>query len=494
MKKNQPNIIYILADDLGYGDLSCFNEESKIATPHLNSLAQSGMKFTDAHSTSALCTPSRYSILTGRYSWRSKLKRGVIGGYSPSIIEEERLTIGNILKQANYQTSFIGKWHLGLDWTCEGPLIEAENFGTTPGILYDKPIGKTPIAFGFDYFYGISASLDMPPYVYIENNRVVEVPNHTTAGERGMKYWRAGPTAPNFKHEEVLPHFTNKVIKKIDERDENPFFVFYSLTGPHTPILPSEEFLGKSKTNLYGDFLMMCDAMIGKIIEKLEREQLTENTIVIFASDNGAAPIIGFEALQELGHYPSGPYRGAKADIYEGGHRIPMIVKWPLKIKAGTTCDETVSLADFIATVSEIVAVPLEGTVGEDSLSQLPLWMDSNHLKNEQGTIVNHSDDGSLAIRQGDWKLITCPGSGGWSFPSEPEDLIGLPEMQLYHLGEDPEETVNCIDQNPEIKEELLLLLKNNIENGRTTPGDISENTGGNRWEAIRWIENISHY
>lgn len=491
MARDQPNIIYILADDLGYGDLSCFNEESKIATPHLDNLAKSGMKFTDAHSSSALCTPSRYSILTGRYNWRSKLKRGVIGGYSPSILEDNRLTVGDLLKKANYQTSFIGKWHLGLEWACQGPLVEVENFGVTPGILYDEPIGKSPVAFGFDYFYGISASLDMPPYVYIENDRVVEVPDRVTAGESGMKFWRAGPTAPNFKHEDVLPHFTNKVLEQIDQRNEHPFFIFYSLTGPHTPILPSEAFIGQSKTNLYGDFLMMCDEMIGKIVQKVAEEGLTEDTIIIFASDNGAAPVINFDELQALGHYPSGEYRGAKADIYEGGHRIPMIVKWPNRMKGDTVCEETVSLVDFIATLSEVVGVPLTDSTGEDSVSNLSLWTNQQNAQKIHEAIVNHSDDGSLAIRKDQWKLVTCPGSGGWSFPKEPEELMGLPEMQLFDLEKDPAETTNIIEDYPEIHRALLLLLKRYIEKGRTTIGEPRSNSGGNAWEEISWIETI---
>lgn len=491
MTQKKPNILYILADDLGYGDLSCFNEDSKIDTPHLNQLARTGMKFTDAHSSSALCTPSRYSILTGRYNWRSRLKRGVIGGYSPSILEERHFTVGNLLKQANYQTSFIGKWHLGLDWVCDGPLIEAENFGTTPGIRYDQPIGRSPVMYGFDYFYGISASLDMPPYVYIENDYVVEQPDHVTVGESGMQFWREGPTAPSFKHADVLPHLTNKVLTQIEEKDENPFFIFYSLTGPHTPMLPSESFKGRSKTNLYGDFLMMCDAMVGRIIEKIEQAGLTEDTIIIFASDNGAAPVVNFSELEALGHFPSKEYRGAKADIYEGGHRIPMIVKWPRQIKAGATCHQTISLVDLIATLSDVVQVPLDERVGEDSLSNLSLWLEPEAEQRIHEAIVNHSDDGSLAIRQGNWKLITCPGSGGWSFPTKPEDLVGLPEMQLFNLKKDPAETTNILSEHPSKQRELLALLKKYIEDGRTTEGPVVENVGGNSWEEICWIKGM---
>ena len=489
MTSNKPNIIYILADDLGYGDLSCFNVESQISTPHLNDLANLGMRFTDAHSSSALCTPSRYSILTGRYNWRSKLKRGVVGGYTPSILEDDRTTVGDLLKKANYQTSLIGKWHLGLDWTTEGPLVEPQNFGEALGILYDQPIGKTPVDYGFDYFYGISASLDMPPYVFIENNRVEELPDKITEGKVGMQFWRKGPTAPNFFHEDVLERFTEKVMDIIDQRTEDPFFIFYSLTGPHTPILPREEFIGKSATNLYGDFVMMCDEMIGNIVQKLEEEDLTDDTIVIFASDNGAAPIINFEELEALGHFPSKHYRGAKADIYEGGHRIPMIVKWPNRIAANTLCDETVCLTDFIATISDLVEIPLEDSVGEDSVSNLPLWNESVVEVESRLGIVHHSDDGSLAIRKGSWKLETCPGSGGWSFPSTKEELIGLPPMQLYDLEKDPSETTNLYESNPDISLELLKLLEKYIKDGRSTNGEKQVNEMGNYWNEIEWIK-----
>lgn len=483
-RQNFPNIIYILADDMGYGDLSCLNENSKLNTVNFDRMAQEGMVFTDAHSSSAVCTPSRYSIITGRYNWRSTLKSGVLNGYSECMIENGRMTAASLLKKAGYRTSCIGKWHLGMSWEKTGPNPE--------DVDYTKPIKNGPIDFGFDYYYGISASLDMPPYVYIENNRATSIPDHITGSEKrpGNKaWWRQGPTASDFRHEEVLPRLTGKVLDTIDQYNESPFFIYFPLPAPHTPVLPTAEFRGKSGTNEYGDFVLMCDDVVGQVLRKLEEKGLADNTIVIFASDNGCSPEADYEELANVGHNPSYIFRGHKADIYEGGHRIPLIVKWPERIAPGRISNEPVCLVDFLATVADIVGITLPEDAGEDSVSNLPVWLEKEYSHPLREAIVHHSINGSFSIRKGDWKLELCPGSGGWSHPKPGQEPEGTPSVQLYDLRTDIRERSNVCDQFPEIVEELKKLLVKYIMEGRSTSGNPQRNTGGEYWPQLSWMK-----
>jgi len=328
MAQKRPNIVYILADDMGYGDLSCLNENSKLHTQNMDRLAQEGMVFTDAHASSSVCTPSRYSILTGRYNWRSRLKKGVFNGYTEHLIEDGRTTVASLLKEHGYQTACIGKWHLGMDWQW------AKKGESLDDVDYTKPIRFGPNACGFDYFYGISASLDMPPYVYIENDRVIVAPDRITKNDGAKEHWREGATAPDFIHEEVLPKTAERVTQCIDTyaKKDQPFLIYFPLSAPHMPILPAKSYRGKSATNAYGDFVLMVDDVVGQVMDSLDKNGITENTIVIVTSDNGCAPRANFEELAQVGHYPSYHFRGYKADIYEGGHRIPLIVRWPERI------------------------------------------------------------------------------------------------------------------------------------------------------------------
>ncbi|MBN3522964.1 sulfatase family protein [Paenibacillus apiarius] len=485
MMKRQPNMIYILADDMGYGDISCLNDNSKINTPNLDRLGKEGIIFTDAHSSSAVCTPSRYSILTGRYNWRSALKEGVLGGYSRSIIEQGRMTVADLLKQAGYYTACFGKWHLGLDW---------QKSGDTPAeVDFSKPIQNGPSDLGFDEFYGISASLDMPPYVYIENDKATQLPDQVTRNDDKKGFWREGPTAPDFRHEEVLPRLTQKVLDRIEQfgasSGSEPFFIYYPLPAPHTPILPTADFKGKSGTNLYGDFVLMCDDVIGLIMSKLESCGLADNTILVFTSDNGCSPSADYGELARVGHNPSYVFRGHKADIYEGGHRIPLLVRWPAQIAAGTIIEEPVCLVDFMATAADIAGLPLPDNAGEDSVSQLPLWLGQAREQPLREAIVHHSIDGSFSIRKGEWKLELCPGSGGWSDPMPGAEPEGTPSFQLYRLSEDIGERHNLAERHPEVVLELKELLTRYIKDGRSTPGKPQPNTGAPRWGQLHWMQ-----
>lgn len=493
MKRNKrPNIIYVLADDMGYGDLSCLNEDSKINTVNFDRMAKEGLLFTDAHSSSAVCTPSRYSILTGRYNWRSNLKEGVLGGFSLPLIEEGRETVASLLKKVHYNTACFGKWHLGLGWARKNGYQGLEGDLELGGnIDYSKPIEKGPNEYGFDYFYGISASLDMPPYVYIENDRVTSEVDRITVSDDAMGWWREGDTGADFVHEDVLLNLRDRVLDKIDEysQKEDPFFIYFPLTAPHTPILPSEEFIGKSGTNAYGDFVLECDDIIGKIMDRLKENSIDENTILIFTSDNGCSPYVNFEELAEFGHNPNYIYRGHKADIYEGGHRIPLIVRWPELIEGGRISDESVCLSDLLRTMAEITGQELEENVGEDSVSNLDIWAGKEYKKPLREAIVHHSIDGSFSLRKDRWKLIMCPGSGGWSYPKPGEEPEGYPSLQLYDMDKDISERENLLKVYPDIVEELRGILTGYIVNGRSTEGSPQNNDGPERWSQLDWME-----
>ncbi len=470
-KVSPPNIIYILADDLGYGDISSFNADSKIKTPHLDALAEGGMRFTDAHSGSAVCTPTRYGILTGRYSWRTRLKRGVLWSYDSHLIPEDRLTVANLLKRNGYHTAAIGKWHLGVDF-----VKDEKEF-----VDYSQPISHGPLSNGFDEFFGITASLDIPPYVYIEGNEIIHSRIDTVEANEGLGFWRRGPVGDGFRHIDVLPKLQEKAVAYLDDRStsENPFFLYFPLPAPHTPVLPTEAYEGESMTTAYGDFVLMIDDLVGEIIATLEKNGQADNTLIIFTSDNGFAPYADTEGLESIGHFPSYQFRGYKADIYEGGHRIPFIAQWPGHIPEGSVSDQTICLTDFMATVASVVGDSLQADQGEDSYDLLPLMKGNQQDEPLREATVHHSVNGSFAIRKGKWKLIFCPGSGGWSAPTPKVAREGnLPAVQLYDLEADIAEKTNLADTHPEVVEELTALMKKYIEDGRSTPGPTQKNEG----------------
>lgn len=482
-----PNIVFILADDLGYGDVSCLNPDSKISTPNLDRLATSGLRFTDAHSSSAVCTPTRYGILTGRYNWRSTLKQGVLYGYSKALIPSGRTTMASMLKDMGYQTGGIGKWHLGLDWAAINQVADS--------VDYTKPIENGPTTLGFDYFFGISASLDMPPYVYIENDRVTGIPDHITEGNNikvgtpgsDGSYWRKGPTGSDFDHQDCLPQLISHAIRFIDEKakSEKPYFLYLALPAPHTPILPSKEFQGKSGLNSYADFVLMVDSKVGEVLDAIDRSGEKENTIVVFTSDNGCSPWADFPALIAKGHNPSYIFRGHKADLFDGGHRIPCLMQWPDRIKAANTVSQTICLNDFMATFAAITGYSLADNEAEDSYNLLPAILNPEDKKIISEATVSHSINGSFTIRQGDWKLLLAAGSGGWSSPKPGKEEEGLPPVQLYNLKSDPSEKVNVQDKYPEVVHKLTALLKKYIVEGRSTAGEIQENDGKYPWKQI---------
>ncbi|HPQ98107.1 MAG TPA: arylsulfatase [Saprospiraceae bacterium] len=467
-KEPLPNIVYILADDLGYGDVTAYNPQGKIATPNIDQLAREGMRFTDAHSGSAVCSPTRYGILTGRYAWRSSLQQGVTWSYDPPLIPESRLTVASFLKSKGYRTGCVGKWHLGLGWSKDSEGHE----------VLTAPITGGPNQLGFDYFYGISASLDIPPYIYIENNRSTSMQIDTQEAHGGKAFIRKGPRGADFVPEEVLPNLTRKAVGFIEQHghDSVPFFLYFPMTAPHTPILPGPDFQGQSRTNAYGDFVLMVDNMVGQIRQALEAQGLLDRTLILFTSDNGCSPMADFPELDSLGHHPSYIYRGAKADIYEGGHRIPFIARWPGHIPAGSIARSTTCLTDLLATCAEIVQDSLPSTAGEDSYSLMPLFREDSAAY-QRGATVHHSIEGCFAVRQGRWKAVFCGGSGGWSHPTTAEVLAdSLPRVQLFDLVKDPSEKNNLALEYTNIVTQLQGLLNQYVSTGRSTPGLKEEN------------------
>lgn len=448
----KPNIIYILCDDLGYGDVKCLGgDRCKIATPNIDRLAAGGMIFTEAHSSSSVCTPTRYGVMTGRYNWRTKLQSGVLMGYHPPLIAKDRLTVPALLKQSGYATACIGKWHLGMAIDEKNP---------------QAAIGEGPTTRGFDSFFGISASLDMPPFAFIENTRFTEAPT-------AQKAWlRKGAAAPSFEAIDVLPTLTRKAVDFIGQRakEEAPFFLYLPLPSPHTPIVPTQEWQGKSGLSPYGDFVMQTDWSVGQVMEALDKAGIAENTLIMFTSDNGCSPAAKIDELQEKGHFPSELRRGHKADIWDGGHRVPFIARWPAKIKAGTRTDQLACLTDLMATSAEIAGAKLPETAGEDSVSLVSIFSGTATAPVREA-VVHHSIRGVFAIRQGQWKLELCTDSGGWSKGSV-NDAPG----QLYDMSKEVGEQKNEYNQHPEIVAKLTALLEKYVAEGRSTPGVAQTN------------------
>ena len=473
---DRPNIIIVLADDQGYGDVTAYNPESKIPTPNLDRLAKEGMRFTDAHTSSGVCTPTRYSLLTGRYHWRTHLQSGVLGGFSRPLIAKDRLTLAGLLKQKGYHTACIGKWHLGMDWPLKGGATadDGGNFGRpfadVSRVDYSSPIQNGPVDRGFDHYYGISASLDMFPFVWIKDR----LPTEVATTEK--TFLRKGPAGEKFEAIDVQGGIFDHTIAYIGERAAEakagkPFFAYLPLAAPHTPIVPTAEFQGSSGISPYADFVKQVDADMGRLMTALEAQGLAENTLIVFTSDNGCSPAANIPELQAAGHQPSHIYRGHKADLYEGGHRVPFIARWPAKVKAGTVSGQLIGQIDFMATFAELIGTPLPATAGEDSVSFLPalLGTDTAPIRDH---IISQSINGNFAIRDGAWKLALCPGSGGWSAPRPgKDDQSKLPEFQLYDLATDPGETKNLVANHPERVAKMKSALEQHIARGRSTPG-----------------------
>ncbi|MBM80746.1 MAG: arylsulfatase [Planctomycetaceae bacterium] len=450
----KPNIVYIICDDLGYGDVQCLAPKtSKIPTPNADKLASEGMVFTDAHSGSSVCSPTRYGLMTGRYSWRTRLQRGVVTGFAPSLIAGDRMTVAGFLKQNGYATAAIGKWHLDFEYLDPktGKRYSQKKKHKTPPIEAKIPDG--PIHRGFDYYHGFHHARNMK--AVIENDRVIE-------------------------HDDVinmLPRLTRKAVEYIESRagKEEPFFLYVPLGSPHTPIVPTPEWQGKSGLGKYGDFVMQTDNVLGEVTKALKKHGMSQNTLVIFTSDNGCSKAAGIANLAEKGHRVSAHLRGSKADIWDGGHRIPFVVRWPGKVEPGSTSDQLICLTDLFATVAEMIGKPTPASTCEDSASFLPA-LSGNPIKSTRAGVIHHSFSGHFAYRTGKWKLILARGSGGWTSPKENQVPEGAPKAQLYDLDADPGERNNLYIDTPDTAQQLLSQLTADVKRGRSTAGAASKN------------------
>jgi arylsulfatase A len=494
-----PNIVFILADDWGMGDIKFYGgDRCKIDTPNMDRLAGKGMIFMDAHSSSSVCTPTRYSVLTGRYNWRSKMKQGVLFGFSPALIEPQRETVASMLKTAGYHTACIGKWHLGMGLpTTDGKPAKCsaktvEELETNCNVDWKGQIQNSPVSVGFHYYWGISASLDMPPYIWIENDRFVGECTTIKA------FHRPGPAHADFEDVDVLPTLVEKATGYIagQAKSSKPFFLYMPLNSPHTPISPSKAFQGKSPLGAYGDFVMETDWAVGEVVKALEKAGLAKKTLIIVTADNGCSPASkgGIKegllqwtmedgVSQDLTkHYPSINRRGHKADIYEGGHRVPFVARWDGTVKPGTVSGQPVCLVDLFATCAEMVGANVADTAAEDSVSILPILKGSAKGPVRKA-VVHHSINGSFSLRQGPWKMVFCPGSGGWSDPRPPGKAgeAKKPEsgwFQLFDLEADPAEQHNLIAMHPETARRMTQRMQQYIDDGRSTPGAPQENNG----------------
>ncbi len=503
--RESPNIILILADDLGYGDVSCVSPQSRIHTANIDTIAADGAILTDCHASSALCTPSRYALLTGRYNWRSHLKFAVLPGQASHLIEEGRETLASLLKKQGYRTAAVGKWHLGMDWqvkngyTLPTSIVDktAAADGMLEGIDFAAPVKNGPNACGFDYFYGMPASLDQPPFIHMENDRVLTPPTvmvgvrnlsrHDPTQQFDVEY---GPAEDGFDPAKIVPEMDEKVLSLVSQYAEGdqPFFLYYPTLAVHAPLLPSPEYQGKSGLNAYGDLVLQLDGFMGRLDALLREKEIQDNTLLIFASDNGCSPVADYPTLISRGHNPSSIYRGWKGHIWEGGHRIPFIVRWPGHIPAGTRSQALCCLTDVFASVAEAVGAKYGDDAAEDSVSMLPVWLGITDCIRAE--VIHHSGNGSYSIRMGDWKMEFCQeGGSGMGRPDKLDP--DAPPYQLYNLAGDTTERYNLYGTQPKLEQELLELLADYIRRGRSTPGEPQANSPNPFWPGLDFMKQI---
>lgn len=490
----RPNIVVILADDFGVGDIRVLFPSNKIDSPNLDRLVQQGRHFTDAHSGSAVCSPTRYGLLTGRYAWRTRLQEWVLACYEPPLIDAKRLTLPAYLRQHGYHTACIGKWHLGWEWPGPRPSRMDEEMNVLRSATWDftQPIRSGPTERGFDEYFGVDLP-NFPPFTFVENSHVAVPPtarykHDPKQDPRVMAALFDGvPMAPGWQFDEILPELTRRAVKYVQRhaKDEQPFFLYFSMTSPHEPIAPSKQFAGKSGIAPIADFLMETDWSVGEVIQAIDDAGIADDTIVIFTADNGHAAYTGFDKLVQAGIQPSGPYRGAKGDIWEGGHRVPFIVRWPNKVPAGSSSNQLLCLNDLFATCAELLGDTLPADAAEDSFSFLPEIVGRVGSPSLRPNLVSHSVNGEFAYREDGWKVV---------FKMPNKDLAesrGKPAVvQLYDLNNDIAEENDVAKERPEIVTKLTQHLQEVVDRGRSRPGPPESNDTRVRFDTIqkeRW-------
>ncbi|MEX1114010.1 MAG: arylsulfatase [Akkermansiaceae bacterium] len=477
--EKSPNILIVLVDDMGYGDPGCYNPQSKIPTPHLDRLAAQGLRLTDAHAAAAVCSPSRYGLLTGQYPWRTRPGGGALGTWAAPIIAPQRLTLPKLLQQHGYATACIGKWHLGWTWPTKDGKPPQTGPTNLSNVDFSQPIADGPTTRGFDYYFGTCVP-NYPPYCFIENDRTVGLPS-----EPSTEFETPGPKLPGWNQEQILPEITRRAVRYIEAaaQSKKPFFLYFPLTSPHHPILPTAEFRGKSGAGDYGDFVVQTDWTVGQVLEALDRTKQAENTLVVFTSDNGpeitrknnlgtkvVVAVGAYDRIQKYGHASMGPLRGIKYEAWEGGHRVPFLARWPGKIKPGAVSGELLCLTDLLATCAAIVGDKLPATAGEDSWNALPVLLGG---KGGRSSAVLASAARPLAVRQGDWVWIN-EASGSNPEPDWFQQQRGYTSnthpSQLYNLRDDLPQRRNYFAEQPGKVRELTALLEKYQTEGRSTP------------------------
>ncbi len=492
---SRPHFLLIYTDDQGYGDVSALNPESRFQTRNLDRLVRGGMAFTDAHAPDTVCTPSRYGLLTGRYAWRTRLKRGVMGAEGVGLIANGRTTLASLLNDAGYRTAMVGKWHLGMQYG-----------GEKGDRDWSRPVRDGPVDRGFSYFYGIPASMNYGVLTYIENRTILTDPILWTQKKTNtiaIADYRITPpydpsrsggeleVAPDFDDVEVLTKFTDRAVEWIDEftetaAEQERFFLYVAYTSPHKPVIPMPEFRGKSKAGAYGDFMMETDAHIGSLLDALVRNGLDSETLVLVTSDNGPESTY-HERLSRFGHDSASGLKGGKRDLYEGGHRVPFIVRWPSMVKGGTRSSALVCQTDILATFADLLERPLDPDEGEDSVSFLPILRGDE--RPPRPPLIHHSSAGYFAVRHGRWKLNMIRGSGGSLQPRLVEPKPNEPTVELYDLDTDIGEMRDLAADRPDIVERLRDQIDRIVSKGRSTPGPVVTNDGPAHWRGLTWMK-----
>ncbi len=482
-ESKRPNIVIIYADDMGYGDLNYQNKNSKIPTPNLDRLASEGMRFSDAHSSSGICSPSRYALLTGTYHWRRQ--HGIVGAFGKPFFKDADITLPQALKTAGYTTACIGKWHLGWDWEFKNePSGEVMQWGQLRKVYlpedvdWSKSIAGGPLERGFDYYFG-DGTINFPPYAWVENDRIIEAPTKAMDIENigfdtkeGAWEFRPGPKVEGWNPYNVLPTLTDKTLEWVNKQDENqPFFLYFALPSPHAPIIPNDGFDGKSQAGAYGDFVFQTDWIVGQVLNALKEKGVEDNTIVIFSSDNGPEAY-AWQRAKDYGHFSMGDFRGLKRDVWEGGHHVPFIVKWPGKIAAGAVSDEVISQVDIMATLAKASGIELADNAAPDSYNFLPLLKGKKHKSPYREATVHNTYANRWGIRKGDWLYIDGPTGGHRKIPEFFKKLKGYVDFNtkglLFNMKEDPEQHLNLYEKYPEKIKEMDIVLQKYREGGRS--------------------------
>ncbi len=488
----EPNVVVILADDFGVGDIQAHYPQNKIATPHLDRLVAESISFADAHSPSAVCTPTRYGLLTGRYSWRTRLQEWVLAAYEPPLIDEGRPTLPSALRQRGYATALIGKWHLGWEWPGpqESRMTAVRNGQKTLQWDLNQPVRSGPMARGFDSYFGVDLP-NMPPFSFIEGDSVSPLPTERYVHDlsEGIvlpRGFQGSPMAPGWRLRRIVPELTERAVRKVHElaAGDSPFFLLYSMTSPHEPISPSAAFQGASGIAPIADFVMETDWSAGQVVAAVDEAGIAEDTIVVFTADNGHSHYTGWEDLIDAGHMPSGEFRGHKGDIWEGGHRVPLVVRWPGKVRPGTASDQLVSLTDLFATCMDVIGEPLPSEAAEDSISFLAAAL-GQASSPARTSLVSHSNHGEFAYRDGPWKLVFRNVSESLE-ESRGETTVA----ELYNLANDPAETANVIDEHPGPAAELRQRFDEIIARGASREGAFGQNDTDVTYvhtQTVRW-------